>query len=104
MSALVEDNGCGAFRSSIPSITVGVPQEVGGRIDKGSMRRLLLVLAACSLFASAQRVRAVPDDSHTMTLTGNRHPLARAAYDLGPAAPGYRMEKMILVLDSSVLS
>jgi pseudomonalisin len=63
------------------------------------MRCLSLVLAACSLYA--QRVRTVPDDTHTVTLTGNRYPLARADYDVGPAAAGHRMERMILVLDSS---
>ena len=68
------------------------------------MRRHSLVLAVCSLFPTvfyAQRVRAVPDDMHTVTLTGNRHPLARSAYEGGAASPGHKMDKMILVLDSS---
>jgi subtilase family serine protease len=65
------------------------------------MRRLTLLLAACSLCLTAQRVRAVPDDTRTVTLTGNRHPLARAAFDVGAASPRHRMDKMILVLDSS---
>jgi pseudomonalisin len=65
------------------------------------MRRLTLLLAACSLCLTAQRVRAVPDDTRTVTLTGNRHPLARAVYDVGAASPRHRMDKMILVLDSS---
>ena len=63
------------------------------------MRCLSLVLATCSLYA--QRVPTVPDDMHTVTLTGNRHRLARADYDAGPAAAGHRMDRMILVLDSS---
>ena len=65
------------------------------------MRRLTLLLAACSLCLTAQRVRAVPDDTRTVPLTGNRHPLARAVFDVGAASPRHRMDKMILVLDSS---
>lgn len=68
------------------------------------MRHRWLVLAVCSLFLTVsygQRIRAVPDDSHTVILRGNRPPLARAEYDAGAAAPGLRMEKMILALDSS---
>ncbi len=65
------------------------------------MRRLTLLLAACSLYLTAQRVRAVPDDTRTVTLAGNRYPLARAAFDVGAASPRHRMDKMILVLDSS---
>ena len=65
------------------------------------MRRLTLLLATCSLCLTAQRVRAVPDDTRTITLTGNRHPLAQGAFDVGAASPRHRMDKMILVLDSS---
>jgi uncharacterized membrane protein len=68
------------------------------------MHRYSLVLAACSLFPTvsyAQRVRAVPDDTQTVTLKGNRHPLARPANDAGAAPLGHRMDRMILVLDSS---
>ena len=72
--------------------------------DHTFMRRYSLVLAACSLFPAvsyAQRVRAVPDDTQTVTLKGNRHPLARPANDAGAAPLGHRMDRMILVLDSS---
>ena len=48
----------------------------------------------------ADRIRAAIDDSRTVPLASNRHPLARAEYDLGPAAPETRLERMILVLQS----
>src|SRR5271166_452483 len=73
-------------------------------IRDADMRRHSSVLIACLLLlplSYAQRIRAVPDDTHTVTLTGNRHPLARAANDTGAAPIGHRMDKMILVLDSS---
>ena len=72
--------------------------------DRKFMCRYSLVLAASSLFLTvcyAQRVRAVPDDTHTVTLKGNRYPLARPANDAGAAPEGYRMDEMILALDSS---
>jgi hypothetical protein len=47
------------------------------------------------------RVSAVPDDSRTVTLTGNHHPLARPENEVGVAPPSHRMDKMILVLESS---
>lgn len=74
------------------------------------MRRYSLVIAVCSLFlnlADAQktypsdRILAVPDDTRTVTLTGNHHPLARPEYEAGTASADHRMEKMILVLKSS---
>ncbi len=39
------------------------------------------------------------DQERTVTLTGNRHPLARAEFDIGPAAPDFPMQRMILVLE-----
>lgn len=48
----------------------------------------------------ADRIPAVTDDSRTVTLAGNQHPLARMEYDAGPAAPETRLERMILVLQS----
>ena len=48
----------------------------------------------------ADRIRAAIDDTRTVPLPGNRHPLARMEYDLGPAAPETRLERMILVLQS----
>jgi pseudomonalisin len=58
----------------------------------------------CLLFLTSSygqdRIRAVPDDTRTVKLTGNRHPSARAQDEVGSASPGHRMDKMILVLDS----
>lgn len=69
------------------------------------MRRFCFLLACCSLTLSyaqtVNRIRAVPDDTQTVKLTGNRHPEARVENEVGPASPGYRMDKMILVLNSS---
>src|ERR1017187_10111675 len=48
----------------------------------------------------ADRIQAAIDDSRTVPLASNRHPLARAEHDLGPAAPETRLERMILVLQS----
>jgi pro-kumamolisin-like protein/all-beta uncharacterized protein len=57
--------------------------------------------------ASAQDFRAVRptaritraiDDALTVSLEGNRHPLARAEFDAGIAAAGTRMDRMILLL------
>ncbi len=48
----------------------------------------------------ADRIRAAIDEIRTVSLHGNRHPLARMEYDLGPAAPETRLERMILVLQS----
>jgi pseudomonalisin len=70
-----------------------------------------LAIFICTLFlsvASAQvqaplmvrptsRVHAI-DDRRTVTLTGNRYPLARTEYEVGAADPASRMERMILVL------
>jgi Pro-kumamolisin, activation domain/Putative binding domain, N-terminal len=46
---------------------------------------------------TARITRAI-DDVVTVTLTGNRHPLARAEFDAGVAAAGTRMDRMILLL------
>jgi pseudomonalisin len=48
----------------------------------------------------ADRIRTAIDDTRTVPLPGNHHPLARMEYDLGPAAPETRLERMILVLNS----
>jgi len=44
------------------------------------------------------RVPRVIDDTVTVTLSGNRHPLARPEYDAGAVAPDTPMDRMILVL------
>jgi len=48
----------------------------------------------------ADRLRAAIDNSRTVPLPGNRHPLARPEYDLGTVAPETRLDRMILVLQS----
>ncbi len=58
---------------------------------------------ACSLFLTlsyAQKIRTIPDDTRTVTLNGNRHPLARVENEVGTAAAGHRMDRMILVLSA----
>jgi pseudomonalisin len=44
------------------------------------------------------RITTPVDDRMRVTLSGNRHPLARSEYDIGAAAPDNRMERMMLVL------
>ena len=38
------------------------------------------------------------DQERTVVLAGNRHPLARAEFEVGPVAPDFPMQRMILVL------
>ena len=75
-----------------------------------------LTIVTCTLFTSlvsaqhqgpltvrpAIRIHAI-DDRRTVTLPGNRHPLARPAYEVGLADPASRMERMILVLQPDAL-
>ena len=44
------------------------------------------------------RITTPANDAARVTLTGNRHPLARPEYDDGPVAPDSRLERMMLVL------
>ena len=64
---------------------------------------LSVFLLAGSLVAQrtvhpVNRVTAIVDDRFTVPRLGDRHPLARAEYDAGPASPDTPMERMILVL------
>jgi len=52
-------------------------------------------------YAQTNRVLSVPNDSRTVTLTGNRHPSARAEYEVGSVSPTHKMDKMILALNPS---
>jgi uncharacterized membrane protein len=75
-----------------------------------------LAIFICTLFLSvafaqeqgplmarpANRIHAI-DDRRTVTLPGNRYPLARTAYEVGAADPASRMERMILVLQPDPL-
>ncbi len=44
------------------------------------------------------RITSFIDDEQTVTIRGNRHPLARAEYDAGAVSAEYRMDRMILTL------
>jgi len=44
------------------------------------------------------RITRTVNDEMRVTLTGNRHPLARPEYDTGAEAPDTRLERMMLVL------
>jgi pseudomonalisin len=44
------------------------------------------------------RITNYVDDDQLVTLSGNRHPLATEKNDIGPVAPDYRMDRMILTL------
>ena len=75
-----------------------------------------LAIFICTLFLSAasaqeqgpllarpaNRIHAI-DDRRTVTLPGNRYPLARTEYEVGAADPASRMERMILVLQPDPL-
>lgn len=60
----------------------------------------LIILVFVSAFGVAQARAAarIIDDSDTVTLPGNVHPLARAEFDTGRAPASLPMERMILVL------
>ena len=49
------------------------------------------------LVRPVNRIHAI-DDRRTVTLTGNRYPLARPEYEVGILDPASRLERMILVL------
>jgi uncharacterized membrane protein len=62
---------------------------------------LLLAIAVSQSSAQrADRIRSAIDNSRTVALPGNRHPLARPESDVGAAAPETRLDRMILVLRS----
>jgi subtilase family serine protease len=63
-----------------------------------------LALAAavpCALAQPANRIPARIDESQVVTLWGNVHPLARAEFDQGEAAPELRLDRMLLLLKPS---
>jgi subtilase family serine protease len=50
-------------------------------------------------FAEPQdRITSFVDDEQTVTLRGNRHPLALPQYDAGAVSPDYPMDRMLLTL------
>jgi subtilase family serine protease len=68
-----------------------------------SILLILSVLVVASAFGAAQAGAAdrVIDDSDTVTLPGNVHPLARPEFDTGPAPSSLPMERMILIFKRS---
>jgi subtilase family serine protease len=55
--------------------------------------------------SSAQdRITGAVDDHRTVTLTGNRPAMARSEFDAGATSPDFRMDRMILVLQSDAAS
>jgi subtilase family serine protease len=65
-----------------------------------SMRFLVIALVVAGIFGTPQAWAAgrVIDDSDTILLPGNVHPLARPEFDTGRAPSSLPMERMILVL------
>jgi len=59
---------------------------------------LLLLVCAAEAQVKKNRITSVIDDRVTRVAAGNRHPLALAQFDAGPAARTERLERMILVL------
>jgi len=63
---------------------------------------ILCGLFVFSSYSQAQtRIQGAVSDQHTITLTGNHHPLARPEFDAGPVAPDFVMGRMILALQPS---
>ena len=67
---------------------------------------MLTALTSCALptapaFRGTQPVEVALDESQTVTLQGNVHPLARAEFDLGAVNANMRLERMLLVLSPS---
>jgi hypothetical protein len=55
---------------------------------------------AQGLSRPADRIGVPIDDQSTAQLTGNRHPMARREFETGPAPADYRIERMLLVLET----
>src|ERR1022692_1565426 len=72
--------------------------------SKSALRLVLFVLLfEASLVAQrtihpVNRVTTVIDDRFTVLRPADRHSLARAEFDAGPASPDQPMERMVLVL------
>ena len=67
---------------------------------------MLTALTSCALpsapaFRGAQPVDVMLEESQTVTLQGNVHPLARAESDLGAVSANLRLERLLLVLSPS---
>jgi subtilase family serine protease len=58
-------------------------------------------LPTAPAFRGTQPVEVALDESQTVTLQGNVHPLARAEFDLGAVNANMRLERLLLVLSPS---
>ena len=50
---------------------------------------------------SADQIKTPIIEADTVPLYGNTHPMARAEFDRGAVAPGYRFEKLLVLLDTA---
>ncbi len=62
---------------------------------------MIVVPASGQVRPTRPRIVQPIDENQLATLKGNRHPLARAEFDRGPAPPDLPMERMLLVLKRS---
>src|SRR5579859_676741 len=83
-------------------ITSRSQRRVGARAARLALVFLAAGAAACSAPAGPSNVGRQPiDDSKLITLTGNVHPMARIATDLGPVEDGFSLDHLQLVLKRS---
>ncbi len=69
------------------------------RFSALSVAVILFVIFSCSFISQAQvRNQGPMNPERLVTLTGNHHPLARPEFDIGPVAPDFAMERMIITL------
>ena len=59
---------------------------------------LLLLACAAQAQSGRDRITTPIDDRVTVVSTGDRPPLAKPQFDIGPASPSERLDRMILVL------
>ena len=62
---------------------------------------MLLLIAGSAVAQTAPRITAPPNNTQTISLPGNVHPLARPQYDKGAAPASLPLERMLLVLKRS---
>src|SRR5579872_3355165 len=77
-------------------------RSAGARAARLAFVVLAAASAACSAPSGPSKVGGQPiDDSKLITLTGNVHPMALIATDLGPAEDGFALDHLQLVLKRS---
>ena len=62
---------------------------------------IIVTAAPQRMMGQTALVRGVVDDSNRVTLSGNVHPLAKAANDLGPVEDSFAVDRLYLVLGRS---